>query len=110
VIVYVGDFDPTGEDIQRVLSERLNGGAEVIRVAVTPDQVATYNLPPMPGKATDPRAPGFTSRHGRLVQVEVEALDPNDLRALLDITLSSYWDEEAYGAVVEREERERATL
>lgn len=110
VILYVGDFDPTGEDIERVLAERLNGGAEITRVAVTPDQVTTYNPPPMPGKATDPRAPGFTSRHGRLVQVEVEALDPNDLRALLDITLSSYWDEDAYGAVVEREERERATL
>ena len=28
-ILYVGDFDPTGEDIERVLAERLNGGAEI---------------------------------------------------------------------------------
>ena len=35
VILYVGDFDPTGEDIERVLAERLNGGAEITRVAVT---------------------------------------------------------------------------
>jgi hypothetical protein len=110
VILYVGDFDPTGEDIQRVFAERLNNGAEIIRVAVTPQQVQGYSLPPMPGKATDPRARGFEDRHGRLVQVEVEALDPNDLRALCDITLSSYWDEAAHQAVLEREGQERETL
>jgi hypothetical protein len=110
VILYVGDFDPTGEDIERVLSSRLSGGTQITRVAVTPEQVREYDLPPMPGKATDPRARGFAARHGELVQVEVEALDPNDLRALLDNTLSPFWDEGIYQAVVERERRERERL
>ena len=110
VILYVGDFDPTGEDIERDLADRLGRHHDVERIALTPEQVASYQLPPMPGKVTDPRAAGFVERHGRLIQVEVEALDPNDLQALIDAALEPYWDRETFENVVAREDRDRAEL
>jgi hypothetical protein len=46
------------------------------RVALTPERVETYAC--RPRKRSDSRATGFEERHGRLVQVEVEALPPRD--------------------------------
>ena len=54
----------------------------MIRVALSTDQVRDYRLPVNPGKVTDSRAAGFIERHGSLMQVELDALDPDDLRAL----------------------------
>jgi hypothetical protein len=110
VILYVGDLDPTGEDIERNLGDSLKNGGRIIRVAVTPEQVERYSLPPLPGKTKDPRAAGFIARHGELMQVEVEALDPLDLRALIDRALEPLWDSNVFDALKIREERERAEL
>jgi hypothetical protein len=111
MILYVGDFDPTGEDIERDMADRVGRPDGVERVAVTPEQVRAYLLSPMPGNDSDPRAHGFVERHGRLIQVEVEALDPNDLRALIDDALDPYRDREAFENAVAREEaRPRRTV
>ncbi|HUV53772.1 MAG TPA: hypothetical protein VMW03_01060, partial [Candidatus Krumholzibacteriaceae bacterium] len=54
VVLYFGDFDPSGVDIERDLSERLEKyGAKdftVQRIALTDDQIKKYSLPPMPVK------------------------------------------------------------
>jgi hypothetical protein len=47
---------------------------------------------------------------GALVQVELDALDPDDLRALYAAAIADYWDTDAYRAVLEREARERDRL
>lgn len=105
VLVYAGDFDPSGEDILRDFVERTGYcWTEVKRVAVNADQIDEYGLVPQPGKRTDSRAAGFVARHGQLVQVEVEALDPADLRRLYETATFSYWDESTYEAVLERED------
>src|SRR5262249_51449468 len=70
---YAGDYDPSGEDIDRDFVERVGAFDKVVRVALDAEQVVTYNLPPQLGKATDPRAADFLARHGELVQVELEA-------------------------------------
>jgi hypothetical protein len=44
------------------------------------------------GKAADSRANGFIARHGELVQVELEALDPSDLRGLYEGALWGFSD------------------
>jgi Protein of unknown function C-terminus (DUF2399) len=108
VLLYCGDFDPTGEDIPRAFED--NTGLELRRVALTVEQVDHYELPPAPGKASDSRAAGFEARHGRLVQVELEALDPDDLRALLTAELDDLVDVELVEAEVERERSERVRL
>jgi hypothetical protein len=66
VLLYGGDFDPSGEDIDRDFVSRSDCWAQVVRVALSAEQVAWYQLPPALGKATDSRAAGFVSRHGAL--------------------------------------------
>jgi hypothetical protein len=111
VLIYAGDFDPSGEDIDRDFTERTNGCFdEVRRIALNPDQIATYNLPPQPGKTSDTRAGSFVARHGMLVQVELDALPPDILRGLYQDAIERLWDRSTYEAVLEREEREREAL
>jgi hypothetical protein len=83
VVLYAGDFDPSGEDIVRNFQHQLNALTSLVsvrRVALTSAQVDEYALPEMLGKTTDSRANGFTARHGRLCQVELDALSPDILR------------------------------
>jgi hypothetical protein len=103
VLLYAGDFDPSGEDIDRDFAERTGCWDKVIRVALDDGQVQRFGLPPAPGKATDSRAASFEARHGELVQVELESLAPEDLRQLYADELADYWDEDAYQAVLDAE-------
>lgn len=109
VLLYAGDFDPSGEDIVRDIQARTDF-AKVVRVALTAEQVESYGLPEMPGKASDTRSRGFIERHGRLVQVELDALAPSDLRELFEDALADYWDASAYSAVLAAESADREWL
>jgi len=106
VLLYAGDFDPSGEDILRNFTKHVHFD-EVIRVALTEEQVREHALPMMMGKATDTRAAGFVARHGELVQVELDALPPDVLRGLYQDELDRYWDPDAYEAVLEQEQEEK---
>ena len=110
MLLYAGDFDPSGEDIDRDFIERTDCWHKVVRVALTVDQVREHRLPVNPGKATDSRAAGFVDRHGELVQVELDALDPDTLRELFAAALDEYWDTSAYEAVLDREHAARGRL
>jgi hypothetical protein len=117
ILLYVGDFDPSGEDIERDFDERTASFAEITRLAVRPEHIGQYGLVPVPGKVdpitglpADSRAAEFMARHGENIQVEVEALDPNDLRALIDAALEPLWDPDAYQAVLDHEEDSKAEL
>ena len=68
--------------------------------------MSIYRLPPNPGKATDSRAAGLIARHGELVQVELDALDPADLRALYQEAIGRYWDTSAFNATLAREQQD----
>lgn len=110
VLIYAGDFDPSGEDIERDFLERTDCWDENRRIALTPGQIQQYNLPPLPGKSTDSRAAAFTARHGQLMQVELDALDPNDLHALYQRAVDDYWDPAEWDRSVEREAREERQM
>lgn len=110
VLLYAGDHDPSGEDIERDFIDRTGCFERATRVALTWDQVLTYDLPPALGKAEDPRAAAFEARHGQLVQVELDALPPDTLRDLFADALAPYWDEDAYDAALQREREDRANL
>ena len=59
MIIHLGDHDPSGIDMTRDIQERLQMfGADVYvkRVALTMNQIGTYNPPPNPAKITDSRA------------------------------------------------------
>lgn len=109
VLLYAGDLDPSGEDISRDFVDRTGCWTHVERIAVRPEHVERFNLPPLPGKATDSRARRFVERHGRLIQVEVEALDPDDLHDMFSAALANWHDDATWRDVLaaEREEREQ---
>jgi hypothetical protein len=110
VLLYAGDHDPSGEDIDRDFLHRAGCFAQVERVALTAEQVDAYQLPPQPGKTTDSRAAAFVARHGRLVQVELDALAPDDLQALYQAAIDRHWNPAAYTAALAREAEERGRL
>lgn len=109
-LIYAGDFDPSGEDIDRDFVGRTGCWEKVVRVALTAEQVEVFDLPPAVGKAADSRAEAFVARHGRLVQVELDALPPTDLRALYRRALDDFWDSSPFEASLAREADDRERL
>jgi len=107
VLLYAGDFDPSGEDIARDFIARSDCWQQATRIALTPEQITEHDLPEMPGKTTDTRAAGFVARHGRLVQVEVDALPPDVLRDIYTDALGPWWDDDALTRVLDEERRQR---
>jgi hypothetical protein len=85
-ILYLGDMDPSGEDIDLVTREALKDyeieeHVDFKRIGVTMDQIEEWDLPQDPDAMTevklnrDPRGKKFKARHkGKLFQVEVDAL------------------------------------
>lgn len=110
VLLYAGDYDASGEDIDRDWIARTGCWDKVIRVALTDEQVVAYSLPVNPGKVTDSRAVGFVERHGELVQVEVDALPPDVLRGLFEDAITPLWDVSMFESVVAAEDVGRAEL
>lgn len=110
VLLYAGDFDPSGEDIGRDFITRAGCFDEVERIALNAEQIDEYDLPPLPGKETDSRAAGFVAKHGRLVQVELDALPPDELGRLYLAALDPIWDTSMFRAVVDRETEDREEL
>jgi hypothetical protein len=110
VLIYAGDFDPSGEDIQRDFVERTQCFVAVRRVALTPEQIDAYELPPQPGKSTDARAAKFIARHNRLVQVELDALPPDVLKQLYENAIDEFWDTSTFTEAIRREAQERSNL
>jgi len=110
VLIYAGDFDPSGLDIERDFLQRTPYFDYSIRVALSWQQVLQYDLPPQPGKHTDPRAASFSRRHGKLVQVELDALPPDILRQLYQAAFFDWWDNAAYESVLAQEKVDRQLL
>jgi hypothetical protein len=85
-ILYLGDIDPSGEDIDFVTRSALEDyeiedHVDFQRIGVTMEQIGKWNLPQDPDAMTeaklkkDPRGKRFKARHeGKLFQVEVDAL------------------------------------
>jgi len=111
-VLYFGDFDPSGEDMVRSLGERLaffDCRPEIIKCALTADDVQRYQLPPDVTKATDTRRAGFIAKHGD-VSVELDALPVDVLRARLVEEVEARMDLAALDAVQAIQERDREQL
>lgn len=107
IILYFGDYDPSGEDIPRALKENIiNLGCpdiEVRRVCLMEEQVLAWKLPPAPAKLTDSR----TANWDGLGQVELDAVKPEKLISLLDDAVAEIFDEQLYDELITAEESER---
>jgi hypothetical protein len=111
-VLYFGDFDPSGEDMVRSLAERLGFFGcqpQIIKVALTLEEIERYRLPPMPAKRSDSRAAAFIAEFGD-VAVELDALPPPVLRERLDEAVRERMDLGALEAVKRLEADERDEL
>jgi hypothetical protein len=84
VVLYVGDFDPSGlfmseEDLPNRLAEYGGHHVELRRIALTPEHVADLPSFPAADKRKDPRHRWFCSNYGDRCW-ELDAMDPGDLR------------------------------
>ena len=113
VILYLGDFDPSGEDMVRDLSARLErygaGRVEIEKIALTKDRIETYNLPPAPTKKTDIRSTKFIEEHGDMV-VELDALEPPILQDMIGSAIQRHINVDVWNSIVEKSDLERAEI
>jgi hypothetical protein len=107
-IYYFGDHDPSGLIIPEKIEEglrRFAPEAEIYfeRVAVTPEQIRTWNLPGKPPKSTDSRGKNFDGQC-----VEIEAMPARTLRGMVEHCITHHVDDQQLAATlaVEREEQE----
>jgi hypothetical protein len=110
VLLYAGDHDPSGEDIDRDFLLRTGCFALVERVALSAEQVQAYRLPPQPGKQTDSRAAGFLARHGRAGPGGAGRAGPRRPPGAHQAAIDRHWDASTYAAAVAREAQERERL
>lgn len=109
VILYFGDYDPSGEDIPRAIQENIERlgceSIEVRRIALMREQVLEWRLPAAPAKLTDSR----TAKWDGLGQVELDAVEPRKLQALCQSAIDEIFDEDLYAELMAVESEERAT-
>jgi hypothetical protein len=103
-ILYFGDFDPSGEDIERFITESLNRfpgvDVEVRRVCVSLDQINEYNLPAVPEDAEEieklQRDARFKNWEHGVFRVELDALlaiVPDEFERLVTEAVSAEFDQ-----------------
>lgn len=111
-ILYLGDHDPSGLDMTRDISDRLNltFGVEVDveRIALTWAQIEAYQPPPYPAKVTDSRYADYVSEYGPECW-ELDALDPRTLAGIVRTRIEALTDsrKRAKWVRVERRDRDR---
>lgn len=112
VILYFGDFDPSGEDMVRSLKERLASFGcepEIVKCALTLDDVNRYSLPADFTKATDTRQKGFIAKYGDIA-VELDALPVDVMTKRITDEVESRMDLNALAETKRVEETERTRL
>ncbi len=110
-VLYFGDLDPSGEDMVRSLRDRLGFFGchpEIVKCALTMEDVDRYQLPPDFTKKTDSRRAKFVGRFGDIA-VELDALPAQVLEDRIRDEVEVRIDLDALEAIrgVEREERGR---
>lgn len=111
MIIYFGDYDPSGDDIPRALKENIIKlgceSIEVRRICLNEDQVLAWKLPPAPTKDTDSRSKNWDG----IGQVELDAVRPEKLISLLNDAIDDIFDPDLYEELkeIEREENKEYT-
>lgn len=115
-ILYFGDFDPSGDDMDRHLQNAIGqfGLQDIVdfkRVAVTLQQVRRFSLPPIPSNqetldkiSKDTRTIKFKEKHGgKLYAVELDALlavAPDQFRIMVQQSVDQFFDDRVFKRVL----------
>ncbi len=114
IVLYFGDHDPSGLDMDRDLSKRLSiysdlNIIEVSRLALTMEQIEEHAPPPNPAKMTDSRAKAYVISYGN-ESWELDALEPRLLTDLVRNEIELYIDRDLWKVEKAREDNMRAEL
>jgi hypothetical protein len=111
-LLYLGDHDPSGEDMVRDVKDRLETfgcGLHVKKLALTMEQVEEYDPPPNPAKMSDSRASGYVEKHGAS-SWEVDALPPEVLSRIITDEITALVDLDRISEIKKREDKDKAAL
>ena len=114
LVLAFSDLDPSGVDLVDNLSRQFADfglSSEVVRIALTKDQVEEYDLPhdPRALKTTDSRAPAFVAEYGRYA-VELDALDPPTLEGLVHEAVKARLDLTLFEGEKQRQTEEKEEI
>ena len=113
IVLYLGDHDPSGEDMVRDIRDRLVEfgvhDLEVRKLALTMEQIRRFNPPPNPAKTTDSRAGAYIALHGAQ-SWELDALPPNELNRLIEAEFREVLDTRQMNLVIAEEDAARTRL
>lgn len=106
MILYNGDFDPSGLLIESVAQEEMNHktGIRFVRLALTVEQIKRFKPPSRPVNPKDSRAKEYTAKYGGRCW-EIESVRPRTLYKLIEKGLQENVPHEF---LVDAEARERA--
>ena len=111
-VLHIGDHDPSGvhlftsmaEDVRTIARDLgLDADIRFSRLAVTPAQITELQLPTAPAKPTDRRS--FVGE-----TVQVEAIPPDALAAIISLAIEHLIDRAAYGRILDAEQEIRTLL
>lgn len=112
-LLYLGDMDPSGEDMVRDISDRLElfglDALAVTKVALTMDQVEEYKPPPNPAKMSDSRAEKYVEKHG-YSSWEVDALPPKALTEIIQDEIRGLVDLDQMNAIIAQETKDKKAI
>jgi len=109
-IYFFGDHDPSGRNIESKVVESLGRHGveldEFLRVAILPEDIEEYKLPPALAKKSDPRYSKFVQEYGTNA-VELDALPPKELRKRISDCIVQHIDVDEWRRlrVIEKEEQ-----
>lgn len=123
VILHLGDHDPSGIDMTRDIEDRLRTFSaqygdhsdsdpcelQVIRIALTREQINQYNPPPNPAKETDSRFAAYQAVHGD-ESWELDALEPQVIVDLITRTARRHMNQARFRQAQQEEAGYRARL
>lgn len=108
LVLYFGDFDPSGVEMLNAMKTTLNdelmvNGIEFKRVALLQEDIHTYKLPHSPDalKYTDTRAKKHIIAYGEIA-VELDALRPDVLELKIKNAIEDEINIDAFNAEVEK--------
>jgi hypothetical protein len=111
--VYLGDFDPSGFDLERDMRAKLTRYCtrpfEWKRLAVNRDDFADFGLIPLKPKKSDSRYKRFVEEHGGAC-AEVDALPATELRRRVEEAILAHIDAEKWQRLKDTERVEKETL
>jgi hypothetical protein len=110
-IFYIGDYDPSGEDIERDIHKRAQNASgksfTITRLAIHREDIRRFRLPPQKIKDSDPRSAGFRKRHGKDAStVELDALPVEELRARVRSAIEGLIDADRWNRQIVVQEAE----